>query len=366
MNMRIAIIGAGINGIALALCLKKAGIKAYLYEQSAIPRVEGTGIYIWPQGMHLLKQLVPEARLLSCSQQISRINTRDSAGNLIHAQAIADPGTGAQAYMFHRKNLYQLLFSALDSDQVIFNKKLVNVKSEPSHVNAFFEDGTSIVADILVGADGLYSKVRNSIFPEAKADFSYVTVVRGIAQYDLKKDHADDCDIYSGEHARIVTYPINLYKNEHYWFAALKNHDMELNIDDILHVFDNYKSNIVNMLKNTSRKQMILSHLHTLNLKTWHKDKTVLIGDAAHTVLPTLGYGFTLGLENAFALATSLLAFKDSIEYAFIDYEKKVMGRTHELADVFYKMTILFYHDKGKEFATNKLNNIYQDFFRLI
>lgn len=367
---KIMIAGAGVNGVSLALSLKKSGVKACVYEQSPVPRVAGTGIYIWPQGMTILRRLLDEKKLLAIAKPISHLNTRDKLGNVIHSQALKQFVNGREetAYMFHRERLYKLLLEALDQDQVCFGKKLSGVNSTEGGVEMSFLDGSKVLGDCLVGADGIYSKTKQEVFPELEAVDSYVSVTRGIVNYALSGDQASSCDIYAGKQARIVTYPTSPDSNERYWFAAYYNKSEKfLDKESLLKRFKGYSPELLSLIEATEASNMIDSHLYDLPVdETWSRSNVMLLGDAAHAVLPTVAYGFSLGLENAYTLAQSMLNNLDDIEKSFTRYESLAIDRTRTISEVSRAFTHLFYKEQEGKLGNKVLEPLYEKFFSTI
>lgn len=367
---KIAIIGAGVNGLALALRLKQLGISAEVYERSETPRVDGTGIYIWPQGMAILRKLLGEAVLKPLYEKIDSINTLGYDGNLIHAQALSGENTpfSGHAFMFHRKRLYQAMISACDPAQIHFGYKMTRLFETKDGVCIEFENGKSILADVVIGADGLYSSVRQSIFSEWKPVASGVSVTRGISRYNLGDSHDFQCDIFAGPYGRIVTYPTKGSTKERYWFAAYQNSGSRpLSHEALLDRFSAYDPRLVEMLKQTSKDDQIAANLNDLTIgKTWHKGCVILVGDAAHTVLPTIAYGFSLGLENVYTLANALAQHHLAYQEAFMDYEERCLGRTREMSEISREFTTLFYHTSPEMLTPLALKPLYEKFLNVI
>ncbi|RYZ37883.1 MAG: FAD-binding protein, partial [Myxococcaceae bacterium] len=95
--MRVAIIGAGLNGLACAVMLKRLGIDCVVFERGKGPRDSGTGIYVWPQAMQVLRFVLKDRRFLSRGQPIEFLDTHDKHGRLIHSQPVRPDGLGLPA-----------------------------------------------------------------------------------------------------------------------------------------------------------------------------------------------------------------------------------------------------------------------------
>ncbi len=364
----IVIVGAGINGLALALLLNKFGIVTHIYEQSPEPRVTGTGIYIWPNGIAVLNKIFPLDQLDAIGQKIQNLNTSTQYGELIHCQPTPQtefiPG---QAYMFHRHRLYNLMLSYLKKDQLILNKKVIHVEQNKQSVHIIFSDGTDAQTDLLIATDGLYSQVRQAIFPEIIPRYSHVSVTRGITSYAFQDLDNYECNIYAGDYSRIVTYPTKTDLNERYWFAAYYNKNKTLLDKNALLVhFKEYHESLLKMIQNTPNENTIASHLYYVPIKNnWCRGRTILLGDAAHAILPTLGYGFSLGLENVLTLANLIT------KYQFVpkireEFEFYTLKRTKSISDVSRRITTLFYKKPHTELTRFALDPLYKIFFNQI
>lgn len=366
----IAIVGLGVNGLTLALLLQKNGINVTVYESAKQPRVTGTGIYIWPQGFSILSKLVDESKLKSIANEVTHLTTLTQYGEYIDSKAQADAevdGVG-HSYMFHRKELYELLLSELHKGQIKLDKKCVDIVSNNFGSIIKFADGTQVSAKIVIASDGVYSKVRDSIFPGQKCQPTNVSVSRGMVNFELPNTDPQHCNIYSGEHARIVTYLVERNTHYRYWFAAY--HDplqRPLSKNELLNMFSDYHPDLVRMIRETPEDQIIPSHLYDVPIhSTWSKNNVILIGDSAHAILPTLGYGFSLGLENVYTLAMLLVKYNCEYEEAFSQYEYLMLERTRGISDISRQFTELFYMSPKNSVCQEKLQKLYREFFSYI
>ena len=127
---------------------------------------------------------------------------------------------------------------------------------------------------------GFFSKVRQSIFPEAKQVRTDVTVSRGIVNCKLEGTKNKDCSIYSGNYSRIVTYVTQKQDNERYWFAAFWNKTNDIpDKKQLISRFHEYHPTLQKMLDVTSNEQIHSAHLHEMPIsKTWHKGRVCLMG----------------------------------------------------------------------------------------
>ncbi|ACL62812.1 FAD-dependent oxidoreductase [Methylobacterium nodulans] len=349
--MKIGIVGAGLNGLAFALLLKRFGLKAEIFERGDGPRDAGSGIYLWPQGVQVLRFMIGDDRVLAAGQPIEYLDTHDRGGRLIHRQPVRLEGFEfpAPAVMFHRTRLFRLLREALDADAVAYNSACTGIEQDADGVTAHFADGRSRRFDLLVGADGVFSGVRGCIAPEAVATDTGVAACRGIVTFSDPALHGDRCQIFSYDGARVVTYPLDVRQGLRYWFYAYRHGGRPLlGKAAIMAQVSGLAEPLPAMIAATGPDAMISNRLHRVDgLDAWHRGRVVLLGDSAHAMLPTLGYGFTLGLENGFALAQALLCNCDAtLESGLRRFDRRVRLRSREMVAVMSDLTDLFYFQK--------------------
>ncbi len=182
--MKVAVIGGGIGGLSAALHLLRAGLDAQVYEQA--PRISeiGAGIQISPNASRLLHRLGlrPAMDRIGVFPQAVHQRRWDD-GRTLQRAPVGKPVEetfGAPYYHFHRADLANLLADALPPERVHVRHKLVNVEDRGDKVVARFENGAQIEADVLVGADGIHSRVHALVFGAEKARFTGCIAWRGL------------------------------------------------------------------------------------------------------------------------------------------------------------------------------------------
>ena len=368
MKTEIAIIGAGMNGLALALSLRLFGFKATLYEQAVQPRVEGTGIAIWPEGMQILAALASKKEIKSLGDSSENILTCAANGTIINTTALGDisPCHITPTGMFHRQKIFQLLLEKTGLENIKFNKKCLGFTEEKRHVNVNFSDGSNIKADLVIGTDGIYSTVRQQLFPETKLVNSGVSCCRGIVACQNTLLEENNLYVFSGDKSRIVTYSIDAEKQLKYWFAAcvLAKNKTLTNKDDILNCFSTYNEKLLAMIVATGEVEILSSYLYELPpMSTWSKGRVTLVGDACCAALPTMAIGFSLGLENSFILAQCLASNYYTPEKAFSRYEHRCLIRSNALLEVTRRLNEIVYKEGVNQ---HNITSAYQDFFKYI
>src|SRR5690242_19375488 len=163
-GMRIAVIGGGIGGLSAALQLLKAGLDVQVYEQASRIGEIGAGIQISPNASRLLIRLGLKPALDKAGERPQAVHQRrwDDGRTLQRAPVGAEVETtfGAPYYHFHRGDLAELLGNAVPRERVHLGHRLVDFDDRGDKVIARFDNGARAEADVLVGADGIHSKVH--------------------------------------------------------------------------------------------------------------------------------------------------------------------------------------------------------------
>ncbi|MFI5031918.1 MAG: FAD-dependent monooxygenase, partial [Reyranellales bacterium] len=214
--MKIAIIGGGIGGLSAGLHLLREGFDVQIYEQA--PRITeiGAGIQISPNASRLLIRLGLKPALDAAGVLPKAVHQRrwDDGRTLQRAPVGRDveEAFGAPYYHFHRADLANLLAAALPPERVHVQHKFIDLEQKGERVVARFENGATVEADVLVGADGIHSKVRHIVFGPEKARFTGCVAWRGLVPAERIK-HLDievASHNWMGPDAHCV----------HYWVAA--------------------------------------------------------------------------------------------------------------------------------------------------
>ncbi|QUM83660.1 FAD-dependent monooxygenase [Moritella sp. 28] len=356
-DLKVAIVGAGLNGLALALSLRTFGIEASIYEKADKPRVDGTGIIMWPEGMQILAALTDAEKVKAAGNNVDLVTTLTATSEMINqlsVQAI-DSNVNAPIGLFHRRDLYQLLLDAYGEDNIQTGQHC-SVENEVILIN-----GKPLIADVIVGADGLFSNVRQFVAPEVNIRQPGVYCCRGIVDFNTPEISDEECYVFAGMQSRIVTYTYDRGNNSKYWFAACPVAEGEtLNKACILEQFAHYPPFLLKMIKSTPESQIMPSPLADIApFSQWSRDNAVLLGDSCCSVLPTMGIGFSLGIENAYILAQSLAANFNHIPHALQRYQHRAQQRSHDLQNITHRLSQLTYTEA---FNPAEVQSLYQQF----
>ncbi len=368
--MRVAIIGAGLNGLACAIMLKRFGVDCVVFERGTGPRDSGTGIYVWPQAMQILRFVLGNRNFLARGQPIEYLDTHDKHGRLIHSQPVRPERLGlpAPAMMFLRTELFRLLASCLEEDDIHYGMGCERLENIGDQVRITFSSGHAFDFDLAIGADGVSSTTRAFVNPGLEPRSTGLVASRGVVTFDSPLLHFDRCQIFTANHSRVVTYPLSQARSLRYWFAAYQHHERPLlDRKGLLQLFAELPEDLLRMIDQTPDEAILT---HKLNALTggghWYRGRVVMLGDSIHAMLPTLGYGLTLGLENGFMLAQALVGHCDAdVEAALMRYEIRAARRSREMLQVMDDITRLYYFEPEGQVSPARLQPIVQRFQHL-
>lgn len=328
------IIGAGIAGPAAAMALQKAGIDATVYEaQPAGSDASGSFLTVASNGLDALRTLGADRAVLEASFPTPSITLRSARGKLLGQTQTgwSVPG-GTISHTIRRSDLYRVMYAeaARRGIRIEHAKRLTAAREAPDGVQVTFADGSQATGDILIGADGLRSTVRKLIDPHAP-DPAYLGLV-SIGGYASGVDVATQPGGYEmifGHHA-FFGYAL-APDGQVWWFANLPRRpepargdlgatDSESWRRQLLDAFAPDRGPASQLIAATAELSPAFA-IHALpHLPSWHTERMIVIGDAAHAPSPTSGQGASLAIEDAVLLA-KLLRDSGRLPIAFHDFE---------------------------------------------
>jgi salicylate hydroxylase len=345
---KIAIVGAGIGGLALALSLIKSGYHVDVYEQAAELLELGAGVQIAPNGTRILRHLGLENALLA-GGAVEAAGKEVRLWNTGEAWPLFDLGEdsvrrfGAPYWMIHRGDLHRELLSAVvarSPRSVHTSHRLVSFERNDTAVRLHFANDVTVEADMMVGADGVHSVVRSALFEEPRAQFTGIVAWRGIAPMDaipesLRRNLGTN---WIGPGGHCITYPLRGGRMMN--FVGLVERDdwvkeswmEEGTTEECRADFDGWHSGLHAIIESAG-KPFRWALLQRSALKTWTSGRVTLLGDACHPTLPFLAQGAIMALEDGIVLTRCLDAFKGDFAKAFARYEQLRLPRTSAIVN---------------------------------
>jgi salicylate hydroxylase len=330
--MKIAIIGGGIGGLSAAMHLLKAGLDVHVYEQS--PRIGeiGAGIQISPNASRLLIRLGLKPALDAAGVRPLAVHQRRWDDGRTLQRAPVGPEVeatfGAPYYHFHRGDLAELLGAAVPAKRVHVGHKLVGLEPRGEKIVARFESGASAEADLLVGADGIHSRVRHLTFGPEKPRFTGCVAWRGLVPAERIKHLGIEVASHNwmGPDGHVV----------HYWVAGGRLMNVVCVVEhgtwtseswtdkgDVAEALARYDGwhPIVRGLIEAFPETFIWALHDRAPLPRWSDGRITLLGDACHPMLPMMAQGAAQSIEDGATLAALLMAMPSDVLGALARYE---------------------------------------------
>ncbi|WHY69065.1 FAD-dependent monooxygenase [Neobacillus sp. SuZ13] len=307
---KVLIVGGGIGGLATAIALQKAGIQTEIVEKQKEWNVYGVGIILQSNALRAIDALGLMEEFLAVGTTHSALHIRDSQGNMIFDAPIHPSGKFNMTGGIPRRDLHDILLrTALNHGTNIRMGTTVEViESAANFVYTTFTDGTSGTYDLVIGADGVRSKVRNMVFGEIEPNF----VGQAVWRYTLERPKdIENITMYYGQKAKAGIVPMT--KDSAYVFIVTAEPGNPWKPEDQLHVlmreaFNEFGGLIAELSEQISNpKEVVYRPLETLIVeKPWYRDRVILIGDSAHATVPHLAQGAAIAIEDALVLAELL------------------------------------------------------------
>jgi len=310
---RIAIVGAGLGGLAAAIALRRQGFEAQVYEQSPELAEFGAGINISPNSVRFFDAVGLAEKLHAVASEPAGLSWRDWGENEIrYSLPFGDfkRRYGAEYYVVHRSDLHRFLSEAVPQANIHLGKRCARVETRNGVAGISFVDGTGAEADVVVGCDGIRSTVRACIFGGAGPHYAGTMCWRALAPSDaLPKDYHDRyVNQWSGEGGFVISYYVR--QGSFINFVAVRQQPgwtepswpVPSNVDEMLAAFPNVGVKLRSMMAaaTSCSKWGQFTGEHA---PRWTKGRVTLLGDSAHAMLATFGQGANMAFEDAYVLA---------------------------------------------------------------
>jgi salicylate hydroxylase/6-hydroxynicotinate 3-monooxygenase len=340
MKLSVAIVGAGMGGLAAAATLRKVGAEVRVYEQAGRFARIGAGIQMLPNSMKVLHGIGVAQKLRDFAfAPRSHLNRAWDSGEVTAELPMPEDRYGAPYLCMHRGDLHEALLSAVPPGAVSLNKKLVDIERKKEKPVLKFADGTQATADFVVGADGVHSRVREIVLgPEKPLNRGRVAYRAVFPAARIGRDLGLSRTKWWGADRHIVMYYTTRARDEVYFVTSQperqdwvtpESWSAKGDVHELRAAFAGFHADVRATLDACPdcHKWAILEREP---LARWSDGHVVLLGDACHPMTPYMAQGAATSIEDAAILARCLSEFQD-IRTALERYEAHRKPRTSRI-----------------------------------
>lgn len=343
---RIAVVGGGLGGVTAALLLQQQGHDVVVYEQA--PRLAriGAGIGLGPNVLKVMRQIGLLDRLMGIGivHQSSFSRVWDT-GEILWNRSDDDWATryGLPPLTMHRGDMLSVLGGALRHGSIVFGKQLIDIGHRLGGTQLLFADQTEYEADIIIGADGVNSKVREILLGYDPPVYTGFVAYRSVYPAKLLGDYRIGSDAAkwwsddrhpAQEDRHFIIYYLTRQRDEVYFVTGSPEPNWPGGVSSIpattkeiktcYEGFHDEVQRVIDAAPSVSKWPL----LERNPLPLWSRDNVVMLGDACHPMKPHMGQGAGMAIEDAAILARVIADADGDFKYAFERYRANRIERT--------------------------------------
>jgi 2-polyprenyl-6-methoxyphenol hydroxylase-like FAD-dependent oxidoreductase len=349
-NKNILVSGAGIAGTTLAWWLKKFGFNPTLIEIAPALREGGYAIDFMGAGYDVAEKMgiIPALKEVDINfSKLVFVDSNNKEKGSMNYQKIKDFLNG-RAFTLLRSDLAKMIYQSLDKDvEIIFGDTITNIAQNENEVSVTFQSGTTRNFDLLVGADGLHSKVRSLVFgneTQFEKYFGYYTSSYTIDDFSLGNR---TFSMYNVPYKQVAVYSNSGNKTTTFFIftspekLSYPYHDIGKQKQILKTEFENSGWMCPQLLSGIdSTTDFYFDSISQIKMDSWYKGRITLVGDAGYCPSLLSGKGSTLAMVGAYILAGELKQANGDYKTAFGQYEvmfKPFMDKKQKAAQFFAK-----------------------------
>lgn len=320
--LKVLIAGGGIGGLVLALAAKNRGLDVVVFERD-LSAIRGEGQYRGPIQIQSNALAALEAVDRGAAEEIlsNGCVTGDRINGLVDGISgewyckfdtftpAAERGLPVTR-VISRMKLQEILSGALGQEYIQNGANVVDFVDNGNEVKVVLEDGRTFEGDVLVGADGIRSRVRTKLLGETPTVYSDYTCYTGIADFVPADIETVGYRVFLGHKQYFVSSDVGQGKMQ--WYAFYNEPAGGVDAPGgrkarLMSLFGKWCDKVVDLLEATPEEQILRRDIYDrIPIMTWSKGRVTLLGDSAHAMQPNLGQGGCMAIEDGFQLALDL------------------------------------------------------------
>ncbi|MEH2243677.1 FAD-dependent oxidoreductase [Nostoc sp.] len=332
---KVAIVGAGPGGLAAAIALRSQGIDVQVYEKAQEFRPAGTGLGLAPNGLNFLDAIAPGIveSLKSSGCEVHHTVLKNIQGETIRTNAtkyLEQYGQPLLTVWWYR--LQQVLASRLPSDIIHLNHRCIGFEQDENGVEINFDGEKSVYADLLIGADGVNSVIRETLFGEGKPNYIGSMCWRAVIKYHYEL--FNDYELVFVKGNKQFMYILNVGGGYTSWISRKLSPEYSLSHSAdqvksrILHELADWDKSFRAVVEATPAEQIWEGPICDRSpLTHWSQGRVTLLGDAAHPMAPAMAQGANTTFEDAYELG-ECFSQSANLQEALTSYEQRRIERT--------------------------------------
>jgi salicylate hydroxylase len=347
MPLKVAISGGGVGGMAAAIALMAQGHEVSVHEQARGYQRVGADVNLTPNAVRALDGLGVGSILRETAARpafrISRTWDTGEETSRLPMSAAAEAKYGAPQLTIHRADLLEALRRQVGDRRVHLGRKVAGAASGSQGAELLFVDGTGVAADLVIGADGIHSPVRHSLFGPDEPRYTGLVSWRAVVPRGAL-DGLPNLDSFTkwwgpAPDRQIVTFPLNR-GSEIFVFATTPQENwteegwtLAGDVAELRAAFADFHPEARALLDACT--DVTRSALHVRSpMKGWARDAAVLLGDAAHPMVPFMAQGACMAIEDAVVLARAIKEMgRGGLAEALRRYEATRIPRTSRVQE---------------------------------
>jgi FAD-dependent urate hydroxylase len=341
INKKLLIIGAGIGGLTAAIALKRIGYEPVVFERTPMYISNGTTLVLWPNAMKVFHILGLSEDVMAIGVRNDKTNVNTSTGKPIYELHFRQFEYGYPVMTVLRADLHRLLLDRLGTDLIRWGKEFVHAEQDKQQVIVHFADGSMDRGALLIGADGIHSKVRQAMKGDVKLRYGGYAAYRGMVANNPANLPPHVGMEFWGEGKRFGLFHTG--REGVYWFATMNCLEGDEDSpagrkQDLLTGFAGWQSSVEQTLLHTDESKILRHSIYDIPpMYSWTQGRITLLGDAAHAMTPNLGQGACQAIEDSGILGECVQKENNLIS-ALRRYEALRIPRVRKLVQMSYRM----------------------------